>query len=183
MTRVLAIDRDRAAGSAIRSLLETEGFEVVLVDSHEAGVRAIDASAFDAVIIDVFLPGVEGLDIIAIVRERAPMVPIIAIAPRRLHDCLGPEQDFLGLATKVGAAFTFYKPFMPRDFITAVASCLEHGGRRQRGRGDSSWFRGQATQCAALAENATDPLIKEFNQAQADRWLRLAEVAERQGSD
>jgi hypothetical protein len=42
------------------------------------------------------------------------------------------------------------------------------------------WYRAQAAECAALAEKAVDPKIKVFNQAEADRWLRLAEIAEKQ---
>jgi hypothetical protein len=45
---------------------------------------------------------------------------------------------------------------------------------------DADWYRARAAECAALAQKATDPRIKEFNQAEAERWLRLAEVAEKQ---
>jgi hypothetical protein len=44
---------------------------------------------------------------------------------------------------------------------------------------NAEWYRAQAAECSALAEKATDPRIKAFNQAEADRWLRLAELAEK----
>jgi hypothetical protein len=56
-------------------------------------------------------------------------VPIIAIAPQKFRDCLGPERDFLGVAATLGAARCPYKPFMPRDLITAVITCV---GRRSK---------------------------------------------------
>jgi hypothetical protein len=42
------------------------------------------------------------------------------------------------------------------------------------------WYRAQAAACIIRAEKATDPRIKAFNQAEADRWLRLAELDEKQ---
>jgi hypothetical protein len=47
----------------------------------------------------------------------------------------------------------------------------------------SDWYRQQAAACAAMAEKATHPQIKALNQAEADRWLRLAELVEKQSSD
>jgi hypothetical protein len=45
---------------------------------------------------------------------------------------------------------------------------------------NAAWYRAQAEPCLARAETATDPRIKEFNRAEAERWLRLAELAEKQ---
>jgi DNA-binding response OmpR family regulator len=180
VTCVLVIDADRAASTALQSLLEVEGFEVVMADSIDAGVNAIESAAFDAVIIDAVVPGVDGLDTIKRIHDRAPLVPIIALAPQRFRDSIGPERDFLTRATDFGATTGLYKPFMPRDLISAVATCLERKSQTPRRTPDSAWYRAQAAECAALAEKATDPLIKEFNQAEADRWLRLAEVVEKQ---
>jgi DNA-binding NtrC family response regulator len=132
MTCVLVVDGDHSARSALRELLELEGFEVVVADGDDSGVNAVESSVFDAVIIHVFVPRADGLDTIKTVHERAPTLPIIAIAPRKFHDCLGPERDFLCLATHLGASVGLYKPFMPRELITAVASCIEERGRVQR---------------------------------------------------
>jgi DNA-binding response OmpR family regulator len=132
MTCVLVVAVDQSASTAIRTLLEMEGFEVVIASGDHSGLRAIESSVFDAVIIDVFVPRIEGLDAVKAVHAQAPTVPIIAIAPRKFHDCLGPQQDFLGLATDVGAAVGLYKPFMPRELITAVATCVDARGRMQR---------------------------------------------------
>jgi hypothetical protein len=43
----------------------------------------------------------------------------------------------------------------------------------------SQWYRRQAAECTALAEKASDPRVKEFHRAEAERWLRLAELAEK----
>jgi hypothetical protein len=44
---------------------------------------------------------------------------------------------------------------------------------------NSEWYRTQAAHCTAWANNATDHRIKALNQAEAERWLRLAEVTEK----
>ena len=129
MTCVLVIDGDRSARTVIQTVLESEGFEVVTADGNGCGIRAIETSQFDAVIVDVVVPGLEGLDAVKALRDVAPAVPMIAIAPRKFRDCLGPERDFLGMAATLGAACCLYKPFMPRDLITAVVTCV---GRRSK---------------------------------------------------
>jgi hypothetical protein len=45
---------------------------------------------------------------------------------------------------------------------------------------NAAWYRAQAEACLGRAEKATDFRIKEFNRAEAERWLRLAELAEKQ---
>jgi DNA-binding response OmpR family regulator len=132
MTCILVVHADRAASDAIRAVLELEGFEVVVADSSHSGVNAAESSVFDAAIIDVFVPRLDGLDTIKAVHELAPTMPIIAIAPRKFHDCLGPESDFLEIAADLGAAVGLYKPFMPRDLITAVATCVDGTDRARR---------------------------------------------------
>jgi len=130
MTCVLVGDSDGSASAAIRSVLEMEGFEVVVADNGKAGMKAIESSLFDVVIIDIYAPRADGLDAVKTLRELAPRVPIIAIAPRKFRDCLGPERDFLGLAVNVGADVGLYKPFMPRDLIAAVVTCIDDRVRR-----------------------------------------------------
>jgi hypothetical protein len=52
-------------------------------------------------------------------------------------------------------------------------------GRQMMDQQNAEWYRARAAECSALAEKATDPRIKAFNHAEADRWLRLAELVER----
>jgi DNA-binding response OmpR family regulator len=132
MTSILVVDGDTAARTAIRDVLELEGFEVVLAEGEGPGLKAIESADFDAVIIDLFVPRAEGLDPIRTLHERAPMVPIIAVASRKFRDCLGPDQDFLDMAGRLGAAHCLYKPLMPRDLISAVATCVGRRNSRER---------------------------------------------------
>ena len=131
MTSILVVDGDTAARTAIRDVLELEGFEVVLAEGEGPGLKAIESADFDAVIIDLFVPGAEGLEPVKTLHERAPTVPIIALASRKFRDCLGPGQDFLGMASRLGAAHCLYKPLMPRELISAVATCVGKRSSRE----------------------------------------------------
>ena len=124
MTCVLVVNKDSAARTAIRAVLEREGFEVVVAGGDAAAVAMLETTIVDAVIFDIAVPGIEGLAPIRILRERAAGVPIVAIAPQRFRACLGPDRDLLDLAAEYGAACGLYKPLMPRDLVNAVATCV-----------------------------------------------------------
>jgi hypothetical protein len=52
--------------------------------------------------------------------------------------------------------------------------------QRKAARRQADWYRAQAAECAAAAAIAIDPQVKAFNEAEAQRWLRLAAAAEKQ---
>jgi hypothetical protein len=51
---------------------------------------------------------------------------------------------------------------------------------RKAAQRQADWYRAQAAECAAVAAIAIDPQIKAFNEAEAQKWLRMAEAAEKQ---
>ncbi len=61
MTSVLVVDDDEASRTAIRRVLEAEGFEVTAAASGYSAVTALETTLFDAVIFDAAAPGLEGL--------------------------------------------------------------------------------------------------------------------------
>lgn len=124
MTRVLVVDDDRAVGTTIRTVLEVAGFEVVHVLDCMSGLAAMEKADFQVIMVDLFMPGIDGLETIKRFRERDVAVPIIAISgfmPRDGHD---PAPDFLGMATKLGATRSLPKPFRPRELLHVVDACL-----------------------------------------------------------
>jgi hypothetical protein len=53
--------------------------------------------------------------------------------------------------------------------------------QRKAAQRNADWYRAQAAECDAAAKIALDPQIKAFNEAEAQRWLRLAVAAEKHG--
>jgi len=75
MTRVLSVDDDPLVCTAIEIYLERHGFEVKIADGGEAGLRALEDSSFDLMLVDIFMPHMRGFESIRIFHERAPAIP------------------------------------------------------------------------------------------------------------
>jgi DNA-binding response OmpR family regulator len=123
--RILVIEDDPSVGAAILMILDREGCDTVHVPDAGAGAEAFESSRFDLVIVDIFMPGVNGLEIIAGFRQQSPTVPILAMSGFRFRDTMDPGLDFLGMAAEAGAAACLRKPFAPRQLMAAVQASLD----------------------------------------------------------
>ena len=124
MTRILVIDDDSSIRVAVETLLARQGCQTVLAESGPLGVKALETSAFDAVIVDIFMPGMDGLETITRLRQHAPTVPIVAMSGFKFRETLRPAPDFLGMAAKLGATYCLRKPFGPAQLMMAITACL-----------------------------------------------------------
>jgi DNA-binding response OmpR family regulator len=123
--RALIIEDDASVGAAVQWMLGREGWETVHVGDAVSGMEAFKLSNFDLVIIDIFMPGMNGLKAIAGFRDRALTVPILAVSGFRFRGSMEPGLDFLGMAAKAGASVCLRKPFTPEQFISAVRASLD----------------------------------------------------------
>ena len=132
MPRILIVDDDEGVCTAIEALLEYEDFETVVADSGPHGLPVLQASRFDAVIVDIFMPGMDGFETIRAIQTLDPAVPIIAISGGTARNAGERAADFLAMATKLGAARALRKPFLQEELLEAVTGCLvarEKSGR------------------------------------------------------
>jgi len=136
VAHILVIDDDPAVRTTIRLLLEREGHTVALATDGLAGLKAIKAGGIDLLIVDIFMPGMDGIETIREVREHQPDLPAIVISGTAL-EAPGPDApdlpapDFLAMAVKLGAVRSLQKPFKPRDMIAAVSQCLGDAEKRR----------------------------------------------------
>jgi CheY-like chemotaxis protein len=121
--RILVIDDDACVGTAIQAIMIRRLCETVLASRAHAGIHAFQTSGFDVVMVDLFMPGMNGLDTIRRIRSES-MVPIIAMSGFRLRNSLEPGQDFLGMAMLRGATTTLRKPFSPPQLVAAIDRSL-----------------------------------------------------------
>jgi CheY-like chemotaxis protein len=119
VTRVLVIDDDASVSTAIQAILARRQCDTVVVSRAHAGIHAFQSFGFDVVMVDLFMPGMNGLDTIARIRDESP-VPIIAMSGFRLRNSLDADQDFLGMAILRGATISLRKPFSPPHLIAAI---------------------------------------------------------------
>lgn len=122
--RVIVIDDDKAVGGAIKLWLELESADVTYVDDSLDGIETIKTAVFDLAIIDIFMPGMNGLEAIKAVHALKPNLPIIAMSGLGHRADSGAAPGIAELATRSGAAEAIRKPFRPRDLMQAIESCL-----------------------------------------------------------
>lgn len=101
--RVLVVDDEPGVRSALEAILADEGFDVTTVETGEEGLEALDRGSFDAVLLDVWLPGIDGLDTLRRLRELNHDVEVVMISG---HGTI----DTAVRATKFGAFDFIEKP-------------------------------------------------------------------------
>jgi two-component system response regulator (stage 0 sporulation protein F) len=130
MPHALVVDDDTHVCLAIRSFLEAEGIDAVIAESAEDGFKAFDLFNFDVLLVDIFMPKIDGLKAIKVFQQQAPKTSIIAmsgLAPRYAP----PQQfDYFGMALKLGASCCLHKPFQAEQLLAAVETCLGELPRR-----------------------------------------------------
>jgi DNA-binding response OmpR family regulator len=132
--RILVIDDDASVTTAIQAILIRHQYETVIASRAHAGIHTFQSTQFDVVVIDLFMPGMNGLDTITRIRSEST-VPIIAMSGFRLRNSLDPDQDFLGMAQLRGATTSLRKPFSSLQLVAAIERSLglapSNGGKLQ----------------------------------------------------
>ncbi len=125
MPTVLIIDDDQATRTALEMLLKKKKFGVFLAPDGPTGIRLVGNVSFDAVVIDMFMPGMDGLATIRELIKIDPTVPFIAISGYAFTDRRQGAPDFLGMAIKLGATAALQKPFDILDLLEAVDRAVD----------------------------------------------------------
>jgi len=132
LANILIIDDDSAVQATIKLLLERAGHDVVVASDGRNGLATFEAGAFDLLFLDIFMPGMDGLETMRLIRLRQPLMPIIVISGRPFSSPeAGSAPDFLTMATKLGAVLSLQKPFKPAALLAAVARGLDANSRPQ----------------------------------------------------
>jgi CheY-like chemotaxis protein len=121
---ILVIDDDRAVLSTIKLLLERAAHAVEAVDNSQAGLRLLEIQGFDLLIVDIFMPGMDGFETMRLVHQSRPEMPVIVISGQQFRSASEQDPDFLYMATKLGAVSSLQKPFRPHELLAAVAKSL-----------------------------------------------------------
>ncbi|HLH97604.1 MAG TPA: response regulator [Xanthobacteraceae bacterium] len=129
MTRILLIDDDEAVRRATAIMLEARGFEVVTVDGGQRGIETIKAAPFDVVIVDLFMPDMDGLATTRAIRELSPHTPIIAVSGFMFHGRCPSMPDFHPMAAEAGAIAALYKPLRANELVQAIEDAMRAAER------------------------------------------------------
>jgi DNA-binding response OmpR family regulator len=119
--RVLVVDDDRTVAEVVARYLEQDGFSVDVVHDGRVALDRALAEPPDLVVLDLMLPGMDGLEVCRRIRALAP-VPVVMLTAR------GSETDRI-VGLELGADDYVAKPFSPRELAARVRAVL----RRARG--------------------------------------------------
>ncbi|MEU6096965.1 response regulator transcription factor [Streptomyces sp. NPDC047079] len=135
MKRVLVVDDDPTVSEVVAGYLDRAGFAVDLAADGPAAVASAAAQPPDLVVLDLMLPGLDGLEVCRRLRENGPL-PVIMLTAR------GDEEDRV-LGLEVGADDYVTKPFSPRELVLRVESVLRRAGASAADRTApaESWLR------------------------------------------
>jgi CheY-like chemotaxis protein len=124
VANILIVDDDPAIQATVRIVLERAGHAVVVADDGSTGLAIFEAGSFDLLILDIFMPGMDGLETMKLIHQRQPLIPILVISGRPIATDSSTAPDFLKMATKLGAISSLQKPFGPAELLAAVSGCL-----------------------------------------------------------
>lgn len=121
MSRILIIEDEEAIAELEKDYLELSGFEVVIANRGDVGLKRALTEEFDLIILDLMLPGIDGFDICRQVRE-TQNIPIIMVSAKK-EDI----DKIRGLG--LGADDYMTKPFSPSELVARVKAHLDRYNR------------------------------------------------------
>ena len=116
VARVLVVEDEREIAKVVRDYLVAAGYEVAVVGDGDAALAQARAQPPDLVILDLGLPGRDGLSVATELRRSSP-VPIVMLTAR------GEETDRI-VGLELGADDYVVKPFSPRELVARVKAVL-----------------------------------------------------------
>jgi CheY-like chemotaxis protein len=107
MARVLVIDDDARIRSVVRRVVEAEGHVVMEAENGKVALSLFDAAPADLVITDIFMPEMDGIEVLLKLRVRSPQTRLVAMSGGGVI----PARDMLRTAEALGAVSVIEKPF------------------------------------------------------------------------
>ena len=113
MARILVVDDDANVRAMIAIVLRVHRFEIVEAANAAAALKAFEDRSFDAAIVDIFLDGANGFDLITMMRERLPNLAVVAMSGMAML-------DFVSQSPELADVVCLQKPFRPNDLMRAI---------------------------------------------------------------
>jgi DNA-binding response OmpR family regulator len=158
-TRVLVVDDEPTVREVVVGYLRRDGHHVSEADDGPTALQLLDAETFDLVVLDMMLPGVNGLDILRHIRSAGDM-PVIMLTAR------AEESDRVA-GLELGADDYVVKPFSPRELAARVNGVLRRAAPKPPVATDRLEFDGlivdNRSREVTLADELVELTPKEFD--------------------
>jgi DNA-binding response OmpR family regulator len=122
MTRALLVDDDRDLARLLTEYLSAHEVTITHVEDGPTALSALGNDAFDVVLLDVMLPGIDGFEVCRRIRA-AHDVPVVMLTAR------GDDADRI-IGLEIGADDYVPKPFNPRELLARVRAVLRRTGKK-----------------------------------------------------
>ena len=119
--RILVVEDEKKTASFIRKALQAEGFAVDVCGNGEDALAAVAATPFDALLLDIMLPGRDGLGVLSQLRERGNKIPVLLLSARG-------EVNERVAGLNAGADDYLPKPFVIAELVARVRALARRGG-------------------------------------------------------
>jgi CheY-like chemotaxis protein len=121
VSKILVIDDDGTVRAVLGALLGKFGHQAILASNTLDGIAAAESGSIDAVLIDMNMPGLDGLEAVKAIAHLEPRIPIIGMSAGSATTSV---EDYAVLAANLGAAL-FLLPGAPscRDAASVQAGC------------------------------------------------------------
>jgi DNA-binding response OmpR family regulator len=111
--RVLVIEDNAELREYLRLALEMQDYQVLTAEHGRAALAYLDGHRVDAVITDLFMPEMDGIETVAALRKQFPDIRVVAMSGR-------PGVDYLAVARELGVKHTLRKPFEITELLAAL---------------------------------------------------------------
>ena len=122
IANILIIDDDEELGSMLQDFFKPDNISITIALSGEAGLDRIGKKNFDLVILDIMLPGMNGMEVLKAIRKNNE-IPVIMLTAR------GEEIDRI-IGLEIGADDYLSKPFNPRELSARIKAILKRSQSR-----------------------------------------------------
>lgn len=127
-SKLLIVDDEVHILELLRYNLESNGFEVVSAESGEEALAIIKSTELDGVVLDLMLPGIDGIEVLRQIRISENMrLPVIMLTAKN-------EEIDAVIGLEMGADDYIGKPFRTREFVSRVKSVLRRAQLKEESR-------------------------------------------------
>src|SRR5947209_10196531 len=126
-SRILVVDDEAAIRDSLRMTLEYEGYEFIGAATGQEGLALVERESPDLVLVDVKMPGMDGLEVLDRLRAMNETLPVVVISG---HGTISTAVE----ATKKGAFDFIEKPFASERVLVSLRNALDQGRLRDENR-------------------------------------------------
>ena len=117
---ILVVDDDKSVRTTFSSVLRKEGYRVTAVENGYEAIKAIDEESFDLALVDLRMPGLDGIEVLEKIKSRRPQTRVIIFTG---YGSITTAVE----AIRKGATDYLNKPFSPHELKAGVEKALENG--------------------------------------------------------